>query len=35
MVGGLHIHVQNRTKKPLATALSGVGEGVKEERWWG
>jgi hypothetical protein len=29
MVGGLHIHIQNRTMKPLAiVALTGVGEVV-------
>jgi hypothetical protein len=27
MVDGFHIHVLNRTKKSLATALSGVGRG--------
>jgi hypothetical protein len=32
MVEGLHI--QNRTMKPLATALSGA-EGAEGERWWG
>jgi hypothetical protein len=25
MVDGLHIHIQNRTVEPLASALSGVG----------
>jgi hypothetical protein len=24
MVDGLHIHIRTRTRKPLATALSGV-----------
>jgi hypothetical protein len=31
MVDGLHIPIQNRTKKPLAIALSGVGRGLR----WG
>jgi hypothetical protein len=25
MVGGHHIHIQNKTMKPLSTALSGTG----------
>jgi hypothetical protein len=29
MVDGLHIHIQNRMMKPLATALSGVGRESK------
>jgi hypothetical protein len=29
MVDGLHILIWNRTKKPLAIALSGVGRGLK------
>jgi hypothetical protein len=28
MVDGLHIHIQNRTMKPLAIVLSGVGKGL-------
>jgi hypothetical protein len=28
MVDGLHIHILTRMRKPLATALSGGGEGV-------
>jgi hypothetical protein len=32
MVDGLHIPIQNRTKKPLAIALSGGEEGVEGER---
>jgi hypothetical protein len=28
MVDGLHIPIWNRTKKPLAIALSGVGRGL-------
>jgi hypothetical protein len=28
MVDGLHIPIQNRTKKPLAIALSEVGRGL-------
>jgi hypothetical protein len=36
MVDGLHIPIWNRTKKPLAIALSGAGKGLRErERWWG
>jgi hypothetical protein len=34
MVDGLHILTRNRTKKPLATALRGVGR-VEGERRWG
>jgi hypothetical protein len=30
MVDGLHILTQNRTKKPLAIVLSGVGKGSRE-----
>jgi hypothetical protein len=30
MVDGLHIPMRNRTKKPLAIALSGVGRGQRE-----
>jgi hypothetical protein len=29
MVDGLYIHTQNRTMKPLAIALSGVGRGLQ------
>jgi hypothetical protein len=29
MVDGLHIPIWNRTKKPLAIALSGMGRGLK------
>jgi hypothetical protein len=29
MVDGLHIRIWNRTRKPLAIALSGVGKGQK------
>jgi hypothetical protein len=29
MVDGFHIPVCNRTKKPLAIALSGVGRGLR------
>jgi hypothetical protein len=29
MVDGLHIPIPNRTKKPLATALSRAGKGVR------
>jgi hypothetical protein len=28
MVDGLHIPIWNRTRKPLGTALSGVGRGL-------
>jgi hypothetical protein len=35
MVDGLHIFTQNRTMKPLATALSRVGARVEGEIWWG
>jgi hypothetical protein len=28
MVDGLHIFIQNRTKKPLAIAVDGVGRGL-------
>jgi hypothetical protein len=31
MVDGLHIPIWNRTKKPLAIALSGVGKRLKGE----
>jgi hypothetical protein len=31
VVDGLHILIRNRTKKSLATALSGAGEGLREE----
>jgi hypothetical protein len=31
MVDRLHIFIQNRTKKPLAIALSGVGRGLRRE----
>jgi hypothetical protein len=31
MVDGLHIPVGNRTKKPLAIALSGAEKGLREE----
>jgi hypothetical protein len=30
MVDGLHIFIRNRTKKPLAIALSGTGRGLRE-----
>jgi hypothetical protein len=33
MVDGLHILIQNRTVKPLAIALSGVGR--TRGTWWG
>jgi hypothetical protein len=29
MVGGPHIPICNRTRKPLAIALSGVGRGLR------
>jgi hypothetical protein len=29
MVDGLHIPICNRTRKPLAIALSGMGRGLK------
>jgi hypothetical protein len=29
MIGGLHVLIWNRTKKPLSIALSGVGRGLK------
>jgi hypothetical protein len=29
MVGGFHVFLWNRTKKPLAIALSGVGRGAE------
>jgi hypothetical protein len=29
MVGGLHIHTRNRTKKSLAIALIGEGKGLR------
>jgi hypothetical protein len=29
MVDGLHILIQNRTKKPLVIVLSGVGKGLR------
>jgi hypothetical protein len=29
MVDGLHTHIWNKAKKPLATALTGAGEGLK------
>jgi hypothetical protein len=29
MVNGLHIHIQNRTRKPLAFHLSGVWRGLR------
>jgi hypothetical protein len=29
MVDGLHIHIGNRTMKPLASALSGVEKGLQ------
>jgi hypothetical protein len=29
MVDGLHIHIQNRTKKPLAIALNGAGRKLR------
>jgi hypothetical protein len=31
IVDGLHIHIQNRTRKPLAIALSGVGRESRGE----
>jgi hypothetical protein len=31
MVDGLHIPIWNRTKKPLAVALSGVGKGMRDK----
>jgi hypothetical protein len=31
MVDGLHIPIGNRTKKPLAIALSGMGRGLRGE----
>jgi hypothetical protein len=33
MVDGLRIHIWNRTMKPLAIALSGVGRELGEEEW--
>jgi hypothetical protein len=35
MVDGLHIHIRNRTMKPLAIALSGVGRGLQGEEMVG
>jgi hypothetical protein len=35
MADGLHTPIRNRTKKPLAIALSGGGEGAEWERRWG
>jgi hypothetical protein len=35
MADGLYIPIWNRTKKPLAIALSWGGEGGQVERWWG
>jgi hypothetical protein len=32
MVGGIHIHIQNRTMKPLPIVLSGAGRRMR--RWW-
>jgi hypothetical protein len=29
MIDGLHILIRNRTKKPLAIALSGAGRGLR------
>jgi hypothetical protein len=29
VVDELHIHIRNRTKKPLAIALSGAGRGLR------
>jgi hypothetical protein len=29
MVGGLHMHIQNKTMKPFAIALSGAGKGSR------
>jgi hypothetical protein len=29
MINGLHIHIQNRTMKPLAIALSEAGRGLQ------
>jgi hypothetical protein len=34
-VDGLHILRRNKTKKPLAIVLSGVGRGVEGETQWG
>jgi hypothetical protein len=31
MVDGLHIHIWNKTMKPLKIALSGAGRGLQEE----
>jgi hypothetical protein len=31
MVNGLHILIQNRTKKPVAIALNGLGRGLRGE----
>jgi hypothetical protein len=31
MVDGLHIHIQNRTRKFLVIALSGAWRGMREE----
>jgi hypothetical protein len=31
---GLHILIQNRTKKPLCNGFKWGGEGVKVERQW-
>jgi hypothetical protein len=31
MVDGLHIHIQNRSMKPLAIALNGAGRRLQEE----
>jgi hypothetical protein len=36
MVDGLHIHIQNKTMKFLATTLSGTRRGLwVRRRWWG
>jgi hypothetical protein len=35
MVDGLHIPIWNRTRKPLANALSGVGREFRERNYRG
>jgi hypothetical protein len=34
MVDGIHTPKYNRTKKPFAIALSGVGRELREKRQW-
>jgi hypothetical protein len=33
-VDGLHVTIRDRTKKPLATALSGAGRGSRKKTVW-